>query len=135
MPQRTSIAPAARLPIAASRNGSLWRPPVRKECWVPGFAALCLGQFLAHQTSLTSSVLIPILTSEWRINASQAGLILGVFQLGTLVAYVGVGFLLDRIRSKPIMVWSAALVGVGDLLFALGARGFLTGLEIGRAHV
>ncbi len=103
---------------------------MHKESWVPGFAALCLGQFLAHQTSLTFSVLIPILTSEWRISASQAGLILGVFQLGTLVAYVGVGFLLDRIRSKPIMVWSAALVGVGDLLFALGARGFLTGLAL-----
>jgi MFS family permease len=101
---------------------------VRKEPWTPGFAALCLGQLLAHQTSLTFSVLIPILTSEWRISAGQAGVILGIFQLGTLVAYVGVGLLLDRIRSKPIMVWAAALVGIGDLLFALGARDFLTGL-------
>jgi MFS family permease len=101
---------------------------VPKGTWVPGFAALCLGQLLAHQTSLTFSVLIPILTSEWRISASQAGVILGVFQLGTLAAYVGVGFLLDRIRSKPIMVWSAVLVGIGDLLFAFGAHDFLTGL-------
>ncbi len=101
---------------------------MRKEAWAPGFAALCLGQFLAHQTSLTFSVLIPVLTSEWRISAGQAGVILGAFQLGTLGAYVGVGFLLDRMRSKPIMVWSAVLVGVGDLLFALGARDFVSGL-------
>ena len=101
---------------------------MRKETWAPGFTALCLGQFLAHQTGLTFSVLIPVLTSEWRISASQAGVILGAFQFGTLGAYVGVGFLLDRMRSKPIMVWSAALVGVGDLLFALGARDFVSGV-------
>lgn len=103
---------------------------MRKEAWASGFAALCLGQFLAHQTSLTFSVLIPVLTLEWQISASQAGVILGVFQLGTLGAYVGVGFLLDRLRSKPIMVWSAVLVGVGDLLFALAARDFVSGLTL-----
>ncbi len=101
---------------------------MRSEAWTRGFVALCLGQFLAHQTSLTFSALIPVLTSEWKLSASQAGLILGVFQFGTLGAYVVVGFLLDRIRSKPIMVWSAMLVGVGDLLFALGARDFTSGL-------
>lgn len=100
----------------------------RQQAWASGFAALCLGQFLAHQTSLTFSILIPILTSEWQLSASQAGLILGTFQLGTLGAYVGVGFLLDRMRSKPIMVWSAVLVGLGDMLFALGARNFVSGL-------
>lgn len=98
--------------------------------WASGFAALCVGQVLAHQTSLTFSVLIPVLTTEWQLSASQAGLILGFFQLGTLVAYVAVGFLLDRVRSKPIMVASAVLVGLGDLLFALGARDFISGLAI-----
>lgn len=96
--------------------------------WTRGFAALCLGQFLAHQTSLTFSALIPILRSEWRLSAGQAGVILGAFQLGTLATYVGVGFLLDRKRSKPIMVFSAGLVGLGDLLFALGARDFASGM-------
>lgn len=103
---------------------------MRDGGWASGFTALCLGQFLAHQTSLTFSVLIPILTSEWSLSNSQAGLILGVFQLGTLAAYVAVGFLLDRMRSKPIMVWSAALVGVGDLLFAIGARDLVSGLAL-----
>ena len=114
----------------ASHAGWSRPPPVRKAGWTAGFVALCLGQFLAHQTSLIFSVLIPVLTSEWRISASQAGVILGAFQLGTLGAYVGVGFLLDRIRSKPIMVWSAALVAAGDLLFALFARNFASGLTI-----
>ena len=100
------------------------------KTWTSGFIALCLGQALAHQTSLTFSVLIPVLTTEWQLSASRAGLILGVFQLGTLVAYVGVGFLLDRIRSKPIMCVSAVLVGCGDLLFAFGARDFLTGFAL-----
>ncbi len=72
-------------------------------------------------------MLIPIVTPEWRLSAGQAGLILGVFQLGTLAAYVTVGVLLDRVRSKPIMAWSAALVGIGDLLFAIGARDFTSG--------
>ncbi|MBI3998836.1 MAG: MFS transporter [Armatimonadetes bacterium] len=92
--------------------------------------ALCLGQFLAHQTGLSFSVLIPILTSEWGLSASQAGVILGGFQLGNLASYVAVGFLLDRMRGKPIMAWSAALVGAGDLLFALGARDFASGLAL-----
>ena len=50
--------------------------------WLAGFAALCVGQFLAHQTALSFSALIPILKDEWRLSASQTGLILGVFQLG-----------------------------------------------------
>ncbi len=103
---------------------------MHKENWAAGFMALCLGQFLAHQTSLTFSALIPLLTSEWQLSSSQAGLILGVFQFGTLAAYVVVGFLLDRVRSKPIMVWSALLVGLTDLLFVLGARGFASGLVL-----
>ena len=101
-----------------------------KAVWASGFAALCLGQFLAQQTSLTFSVLIPVLTTDWRLSASQAGLILGVFQLGTLVAYVIVGLLLDRMRSKPIMVASAVLVGLGDLLFAFRARDFISGFAL-----
>ncbi len=103
---------------------------VRKENRTGGFAALCLGQFLGHQTALTFSVLIPILTSEWQLSASQAGAILGIFQLGTLGTYVVVGFLLDRMRSKPIMAWSAALVGLGDLLFALRAQDFTSGFAL-----
>src|SRR5712692_6509260 len=98
--------------------------------WRAGFVALCLGQFLAHQTALTFSALIPILDREWHLTASQAGLILGGFQFGQLAGYVLVGFLLDRIRSKPIMVWSAALVGAGDLLFAVGAQGFASGFGL-----
>lgn len=95
--------------------------------WVPSFTALCVGQFLAHQTGLAFSALIPIVGREWHLSASQAGFILGVFQLGQLAAYVCVGFLLDRMRSKPIMVASAALVGAGDLLFAFAARDFTSG--------
>jgi MFS family permease len=94
------------------------------------FASLCLGQFLAHQTALTFSALIPILRDEWQLSASQAGLILGAFQLGNLGAYVVIGFLLDRVRIKPIMVWAAVLVGLGDVLFALAARDFWTGIGL-----
>jgi len=95
--------------------------------WLAGFTALCVGQFLAHQTALSFSALIPILRDEWRLSASQTGLILGVFQFGQTGAYVAVGFLLDRLRSKPIMVISSAMVGIGDFLFALGARDFTSG--------
>ncbi|MEK7219651.1 MAG: MFS transporter, partial [candidate division NC10 bacterium] len=71
-----------------------------------------------------------IVSAEWQLSASQAGLILGAFQLGNLIAYVAVGFLLDRMRSKPIMAWAAVLVGLGDLLFALGARDFWSGIGL-----
>ncbi len=67
---------------------------------------------------------------EWSLSASQSGVILGGFQLGTLGAYVAVGFLLDRMRSKPIMAWSAALAGAGDILFALAARDFTSGFAL-----
>jgi MFS family permease len=96
--------------------------------WVPGFTALCAGQFLANQTGLVFSALIPILRPEWHLSAGQAGLILGLFQLGQLGGYVLVGFLLDRTPSTPIMAWSATLVGAADLAFAFGARGFVSGL-------
>jgi MFS family permease len=103
------------------------RPANRTFPGLSGFAALCLGQFCGHQTALTFSILIPILSHDWSLNSSQAGAILGIFQFGQLAAYVLVGFLLDRMRSKPLMVWSAALVGAGDLLFAAIARDFATG--------
>ncbi len=103
---------------------------MRRAALGPGFVALCVGQFLAHQTSLAFSVLIPILTTEWGLSASQSGIILGGFQFGTLAAYVAVGFVLDRVRAKPIMAWSAALGGAGDLLFALAARDFASGLAL-----
>jgi MFS family permease len=111
--------------VAAGRSRG-----IEKGFWLSGFSALCVGQFLAHQTALTFSALIPILSHEWHLTASQAGAILGVFQLGQLAAYVLVGFLLDRMPSKPIMVWSATLVGGGDVLFALAARDFATGLAL-----
>jgi predicted MFS family arabinose efflux permease len=98
--------------------------------WVPGFVALCAGQFLGHQTGLVFSALIPVLGDEWGLSAAQAGAILGGFQLGTLAAYVAIGFLLDRVRSKPVMATSAALVGLGDLIFAAAARDFSTGLAL-----
>lgn len=95
-----------------------------------GLPGLCLGQFLGHQTALAFSALIPILTGDWGLSASQAGLILGAFQLGNLAAYLVVGFLLDRMSSKPIMVWAAVMVGLGDLLFAGAARGFWSGIGL-----
>ena len=101
---------------------------IAERPWVSGFMALCVGQFLANQTGLTFSALIPILRPEWHLTAGQSGLILGLFQLGQLVGYVLVGLLLDRMPSTPIMAWSAALVGSGDLLFAFWARGFASGL-------
>ncbi len=93
-----------------------------------GFAALCAGQFLAAQTGFIFAALIPIVGAEWDLSASQAGLILGAFQVGTLAAYVAVGFLLDRVSAKPIMVGSAVLAGVGDMAFAAGAHDFASGL-------
>lgn len=95
-----------------------------------GFAALCAGQFLAAQTGFIFAALIPIVGAEWDLSASQAGLILGAFQVGTLAAYVAVGFLLDRISARPIMVASAFLAGVGDLAFAAGAHDFASGLAL-----
>jgi MFS family permease len=41
-----------------------------------------------------------------------------------------VGFLLDRVRSRPIMAWSAFLVGAGDLFFAAAARDFASGFAL-----
>ncbi|MDR7555153.1 MAG: MFS transporter [Armatimonadota bacterium] len=100
------------------------------RAWVPGFVALCAGQFLGHQTGLVFSALIPVLSVEWRLSAAQAGLILGGFQLGTLAAYVAIGFLLDRVQSKPVMAMAAALVGLGDLVFAAAAHDVSTGLAL-----
>ncbi len=119
--------PAGAAGRASFRVASHARARMSDRTWLAGFVALNLGQFLAHQTALSFSALIPILRDEWHLSASQAGVILGVFQLGQTAAYVAVGFLLDRLRSKPIMVVSAAMVGIGDLLFALGARDFTSG--------
>ncbi|MDR7535002.1 MAG: MFS transporter [Armatimonadota bacterium] len=112
------------------RDAPVSAPGAGSRMWVRGFVALCVGQFLGHQTGLVFSALIPVLGTAWGLSAAQAGVILGGFQLGTLAAYVTIGFLLDRVQSKPIMAASAALVGIGDLAFAAAARDFPSGLAL-----
>ncbi|MBI2164733.1 MAG: MFS transporter [candidate division NC10 bacterium] len=102
----------------------------RNPAWPPATQSPTGLQASPPCASGSSSALIPIVSEEWRLSASQAGLILGAFQLGNLIAYVVVGFLLDRMRTKPIMAWAAALVAMGDLLFALGARDFWSGIGL-----
>jgi MFS family permease len=113
-----------------SRSLAVSGPRGIREIWLSGFAVLCLGQFLGHQTALTFSLLIPVFSHDWRLSGGQAGAILGAFQFGQLIAYALVGFLLDQMRSRPVMVWSAALVGLGDLLFATVARNFASGFAL-----
>ena len=78
-----------------------------------GFAALCLGQFLGHQTGLTFSALIPIVSAEWQLSASQAGLILGAFQLG-----IGSTLLLALVWTDALLAALAGASAGGILHFS-----------------
>jgi MFS family permease len=71
---------------------------------------------------------MPLLTRDWAMSASQAGMVQSAWHLGYLVSLFGVGFLADRHGAKRTFLWSAAAAGGSALLFALQASGFRSGL-------
>ena len=104
---------------------------------------LCCCQLFIMLVFINYSAILPILRLEWGMNNTRAGMIFSVYQLGYIASGVLLSILTDRINTKHIFITAAFCSAAGNLLFALYANDFysgmlfraLTGIGMGGAHV
>jgi MFS family permease len=89
---------------------------------------LCTCQLFIMLVFINYSAVLPILRQEWNMNNTQAGMIFSVYQLGYIASGVLLSALTDRINTKLIFITAAFWSAIGNLLFALFAHDFTTGL-------
>lgn len=87
---------------------------------------------VAHVLSLTGigtfPSLLPTFFGLWKISNTEAGWISGIYYGGYAAAVPILASLTDRIDSRRVYLWSAALCGVSMAAFAALANGFWTAL-------
>jgi len=74
------------------------------------------------------SAILPILKAEWGMNNTRAGVIFSVYQLGYIASGVLLSILSDRLNIRWIFIIAALWSGIANLLFALFAHDYLSGL-------
>ena len=89
------------------------------------------------------SAVLKYMADEFRLTASDTGLILAAFQAGYVIVVGATGWLGDRVSLKKIVLWATLITGVFSTLFVWGARGkesiialrLITGLAAGAIYV
>ncbi|MDD2856347.1 MAG: MFS transporter, partial [Desulfuromonadaceae bacterium] len=91
-------------------------------------ALLCCCQLFIMLVFINYSAILPILKVEWTMSNTRAGMIFSVYQLGYITSGVLLSILSDRINIKYIFITAAFCSAFGNLLFALYADDFYTGM-------
>ena len=89
---------------------------------------LCCCQLFIMLVFINYSAVLPILRLEWGMNNTRAGMIFSVYQLGYIASGVLLSILTDRINTKHIFITAAFCSAAGNLLFALYANDFYSGM-------
>ena len=90
----------------------------------PGWLRLlCATRALQATITTAWAGVMPLVSGDWQLTASQAGLVQSAWHVGYLSSLFGVGFVADRLGPKRVFLASSALTAIAALLFAVGARG------------
>lgn len=89
---------------------------------------LCCCQLFIMLVFINYSAVLPILRQEWGMNNTSAGMIFSVYQLGYIASGVLLSILSDRLNIKHIFITAAFCSAIGNLLFALYAHDFVSGM-------
>jgi len=89
---------------------------------------LCTSQIFIMLVFINYSAILPLLKSEWAMTNTQAGLIFSAYQLGYIASGVLLSALSDRLNIRIIFLASAIWSCIANLLFALYADDYLSGL-------
>jgi predicted MFS family arabinose efflux permease len=90
-----------------------WTPLVLR-LWLP----FSLGYLLSFGIRNVNAVLVPSLTQEFDLTASQLGLLTSVFFLAFVAAQLPGGLLMDRFGPRRVNAVMIGLAGIGCLAFA-----------------
>ena len=89
---------------------------------------LCLAQCFIMLVFINYSAVLPLLKQEWGMSNTQAGTIFSVYQLGYIASGVILSALTDRFSTRTIFLVSTVWSGTANLLFALFAHDYASGL-------
>jgi MFS family permease len=89
---------------------------------------VCLCQLFIMLVFINYSAILPILRQEWGMSNTRAGMIFSVYQLGYIASGVILSTLTDRMNTKLIFIGAALWSATANLLFALYAHDFTSGL-------
>jgi MFS family permease len=100
---------------------------VSDRAWLAWVCASELGTLLVFSNF---SALLPILQAAWGLSSTQAGLIVGFYQIGYIGAVAILATLTDYMPPRRIYLASALWTFVTSLAFAAWADGFLSALVL-----
>src|SRR5512138_1633324 len=89
---------------------------------------LCGAQVCIMLVFMNYSAILPQLKEEWGMSNTRAGTIFSVYQLGYILSGVLLSTLTDRVNTKYIFLASALWSATANLLFALQAHDYTSGL-------
>ena len=89
---------------------------------------LCLAQLFIMLVFINYSAVLPLLKQEWGMSNTQAGSIFSVYQLGYIASGVILRALTDRCNIRTIFIASTLWSATANLLFALFAHDYASGL-------
>mgnify|MGYP000250605371 CR=1 FL=1 len=80
---------------------------------------VCFPHMMSHVYWLVIPPMFPALMAAFGLNAFQAGVIVSVFAAATMVAQTPVGFLVDRIGARWILIGGLAIEGAAIAMFGV----------------
>jgi MFS family permease len=89
---------------------------------------MCFCQVCIMLVFINYSAVLPQLKQEWGMNNTRAGMIFSVYQLGYIASGVLLSILTDRINTRLIFIIAAFWSAAANLLFALYAFDFTSGM-------
>ena len=89
---------------------------------------LCASQIFIMLVFINYSAILPLLKSEWAMTNTQSGIIFSSYQLGYIASGVLLSALSDRLNIRVIFLASAIWSCIANMLFALYAHDFTSGL-------
>ena len=92
--------------------------------------ALVLARVCTTVIFMTYPACLSALLAEWQMNATQAGIVQGVFTAAFAVSLLVSSVLCDRVGAKRVFNWATVLSALAAILFALFARSFETALVL-----
>ncbi len=104
-------------------------PRLVASIWLP----YALGYFLSNALRNINAVLVPELTAEFVLSASDLGLLTSVFFVGFSLTQLPAGILLDRYGSRRVHASLLLLAALGCALHAIGSS--FIAIATGRALI
>lgn len=89
---------------------------------------MCICQLFIMLVFINYSAILPLLRAEWGMSNTQAGMIFSIYQLGYIASGVILSALTDRMNTRIIFITAAFWSAAANLLFALYAHDFTSGM-------